>query len=362
MGETILKLENLSKIYTLTRKNKGFSKLAVNNVNLEVYKGEILGLLGPNGAGKSTILKMVCGLLNPTSGSIYIKGDLVRLNESKTKESLGALIDIPIFYNKLSGYDNLKYLAALQGNVSHKRIMDIVKVVGLEEVIKNRVSTYSFGMLKRLGLAQAIMHKPKLLVLDEPTNGLDPKWIMEIRTLLKKLASEYEITIVVSSHVLSEMQEMCDRVAILNNGELVFVRPIKELQFTDDGLSEIIVKVDNVSDALKIIEPIGTVIKVNNDTIHIKMLENLIPDLTRELVLAGVPLKGIDVKKRKLEDVFSELTLNNNNDSAALIFNELQKTNTVVKEGQNGLPDSHAEENTSPTTSDSKGGDGNGQI
>lgn len=312
MAEYALKLDKVTKVFKLNSKlgsGQAFGNrlVAVDNCSLEVAKGEIFGLLGPNGAGKSTIIKMICGLVIPTQGDIYVGEEKVSVNNERARQKLGALIETPVFYNNWSCWDNLRYLADLQGGVSDQRIRDIIQLVELENRVKDRLSTYSMGMLQKVGIAQAIMHKPDLLILDEPTNGLDPQWIVKIRMLIKRLAKEYGMTVIVSSHILAEMQEICDRVAILDKGKLVCVNTIDEIMSeTKDGGTNLELKVDIESLAIQIISQLGYKYYKDNDKLIVHTSGD-ISEITKELVLGGVMIKDINIRKKKLEDAYNDL-------------------------------------------------------
>lgn len=197
---------------------------AVENINFEVYEGEIFGFLGPNGAGKTTTIKMITGLYKITKGKILINGYDVEKHFEKALESVGAIIENPEMYGYLSGLDNLKIYGRMHEGVDEKRIREVINLVKLENRINDKVKKYSLGMRQRLGLAQALLHKPKLLILDEPTNGLDPMGIKELREMLRELAIKDNIAVIVSSHMLGEMELMCDRFGFIDNGHMIGLR------------------------------------------------------------------------------------------------------------------------------------------
>lgn len=201
--KNILEIKNVSK--------KIGKKQILKDITLEVKQGEIFGFVGPNGAGKTTLIKTMLGLYKQDSGSITINGFNIKTEFEKAMENIGAIIENPEMYDYLSGKDNLKIYKMI-GNVSDEALEEIIKTVKLENRINNKVKTYSLGMRQRLGLAQALISNPKLLILDEPTNGLDPIGIKELRELLKKISKEKNISVFVSSHILSEIELMCDRI------------------------------------------------------------------------------------------------------------------------------------------------------
>ena len=207
-------------------------KILVQDISFSVNKGEVVGLVGPNGAGKTTIIKLILGLVKITKGNVYINGLDIEKNFVKAIEKVGAIVENPDLYMYLSGYDNLKITANNYKNISKERINEVIKIVGLENRIKDKVSTYSLGMRQRLGIAEAIINNPQLLILDEPTNGLDVEGIIEIRNLIKEL-SKKGIAILVSSHNLSEIGNICSRIIAVKNGKIVEDSDIDN--FTDGG-------------------------------------------------------------------------------------------------------------------------------
>jgi len=226
---------------------KAFGKrVAVDNISIETYAGEIFGFLGPNGAGKTTMIKLIMGLLRRDSGDIYINEIDAHKNFEQAMENVGGIVENPEMYGYLTGLQNLQQCKRMRRNVTDERINEVVRITGLENRIKEKVKNYSLGMKQRLGIAQAIMHQPKLLILDEPTNGLDPSGIKELREMLKNLAHTQNVGVFVSSHMLSEMQLMCDRVGIISNGALLAVRSANELERSiEDTFIEIVGESNN---------------------------------------------------------------------------------------------------------------------
>ncbi|PRO65369.1 ABC transporter ATP-binding protein [Alkalicoccus urumqiensis] len=207
----------------LTVKNaaKSFGNTAaVQNVSFSVESGSVTGLLGPNGAGKTTLIRMITGLVRPDSGSIFIYDSKVTGSSPEGRKKIGAVVENPEMYSYLSGWKNLLHFSRLHSGVDKKRIQEVTELVGLSGRIHEKAGTYSLGMRQRLGLAQALLHRPSLLILDEPTNGLDPAGIREIRTYLRKLAHEENLAVLVSSHLLSEMELLCDELLVIQQGSL----------------------------------------------------------------------------------------------------------------------------------------------
>ena len=209
-------------------------KVIIENISFSVDKGEIVGLIGPNGAGKTTIIKSILGLINLTEGKVTINGYDIKKDFVKAIEKVGAIVENPDAYMYLSGYDNLKITANNYKGITKSRIDEVAKIVGLENRIKDKVSTYSLGMRQRLGIAEAIINNPELLILDEPTNGLDVEGIIEIRNLIKKL-SHQGIAIIISSHNLTEIDNLCNRIIAIKNGKMIVDETIDEFKTSENG-------------------------------------------------------------------------------------------------------------------------------
>lgn len=208
----ILKCENLKKQVK--------NKVIVENISFLMDKGDVVGFIGPNGAGKTTTIKLILGLIKLTEGKVYIDGYDIQKNFIKAMEKVGAIVETPDLYMYLSGYDNLKLTANNYKNITKERMNEVIKKVGLENRIKDKVSTYSLGMRQRLGIAEAIINSPELLILDEPTNGLDIEGTIEIRNLIKELSNE-GIAILISSHNLTEIDNICNRIIAIKNGKII---------------------------------------------------------------------------------------------------------------------------------------------
>ena len=222
--EPILEVKHLSKSFG--------KKQILHDISFSVNPGEIYGFLGPNGAGKSTTIKTILGLLNVTEGDITINGYHVTTEFEKALAKVGSIIESPELYDYMTGYDNLKLFANMYRNIDEKRIKEVVKIVKLENRIHDKVKKYSLGMKQRLGIAQALLHRPNLIILDEPTNGLDPVGIKELREMLRDLAENSNVAILVSSHLLSEMELMCDRVCIIDAGKVITVQSLTDAKST----------------------------------------------------------------------------------------------------------------------------------
>lgn len=300
-NNVVLKVLNITK-------NFG-TRTAVNNVSFDIKQGEIYGLIGQNGAGKTTIIRMITGLCKPTSGSVYICGYNVETDFEKAIKNVGAIIENPELYSYMSGMDNLKYFASLYGNISQQKLENIVKVVGMENRINDKVKNYSLGMKQRVGIAQALVNSPKLLILDEPTNGLDPNGIKEMRMFLKRLAKENNIAILISSHILAEMQLICDRVGIIDNGLIVENKTMKELQQKVNSKMQIAIKVNYPNYAGKILYEYfknSSIFCVGNSVI-IEAQEKDIPLITTLLIKKGLSIYGVNTINKSLEEIFLDI-------------------------------------------------------
>ena len=221
MVNIVLEIRNVTKKYS--------RKKIIDDLSLKVEEGQIYGFLGPNGAGKTTTIKMIVGLTSIDSGSILINNYDIKKNYKEAMQSVGAIVENPDLYDYLTGMENIKIFARIH-NVGKERIEEVIKLVGLKDRINDKVSKYSLGMKQRLGLAVVLLHEPKLLILDEPTNGLDPAGIKELRILLKELAHKKKVAVFVSSHLLSEMQIMCDKIAIIDKGKIVKVDDVNKVE------------------------------------------------------------------------------------------------------------------------------------
>ena len=228
MTQIVLETKDLTKTFGVRK--------AVDAVNITAYEGEVFGFVGPNGAGKTTTLGMALGLVHPTGGEVYVLGQRVTPNRVQALRDVGALLGAPAFVPYLSAWDNVQLVARLSPGVDKKRIHEVIELVGLTESARKKVSKFSTGMKQRVGLAMALVHRPRFIILDEPTNGLDPAGMREIRQLLRTLA-ENGTSVLLSSHLLNEVQQVCDRIAVLHRGRVVAQGPI-EITLTAENLSE----------------------------------------------------------------------------------------------------------------------------
>lgn len=295
MDKPILKCENLCK-------NFG-KKQILKNISLELKQGDILGFIGPNGAGKTTTIKLILGLQSIDSGTVEINGYDIKKNFEKAISGVGTIVENPDLYMYLTGYENLKLIKNLYKNVDENRIKEVVKLVKLEQRINDKVSKYSLGMRQRVGIAQAILHKPNLLILDEPTNGLDPEGIKELRDLLKNLAKKEKMGIVISSHNLSELESFCNKVTIIKNGEIVETSSINEVKKVEQSY---IIEVDNITDLDKVLSfPIE---KINETLFKFHINKDEVPQVIKKLVEANKKVYSVKEETLTLEDAFLKKT------------------------------------------------------
>ena len=301
MTNPIVEIKNVTK--TIGKKT------IIDNLSFNVYPGEVFGFLGPNGAGKTTTIRMMVGLMAITKGEILIEGKSIAKEFEAAITKVGGIVENPELYKFLTGYQNLIHYARMVDGVTKERIDEIIQLVGLNKRINDKVKTYSLGMRQRLGVAQALLNKPSLLILDEPTNGLDPAGIREIREYLRKLAREEGIAVIVSSHLLSEMELMCDRIGIIQNGKLVDIKLVNEF-LSEEGSIAVLYSVEPMSEAKKILEE---TLNGQKPTEKAKGLEIIvereqIPEITAKLVQEGIKIYGIKETSKTLEDKFLELT------------------------------------------------------
>ncbi|HEY0366077.1 MAG TPA: ABC transporter ATP-binding protein, partial [Pyrinomonadaceae bacterium] len=214
MSDVALQTEHLTKRFT--------GRTAVDRLTMRVERGDIYGFLGPNGAGKSTTLRMLLGLIRPTSGVIKFPVRASTWEYLRARSHVGAIIETPAFYENFSGRRNLQLLASLSGGVPKKRVEEVLEIVDLRERARDPVKVYSYGMRQRLGIAQALLPTPELIILDEPTNGLDPQGIQQTRDLIRRLRDEFKLTVLLSSHLLTEIEQLCNRVGIIHEGRLLY--------------------------------------------------------------------------------------------------------------------------------------------
>lgn len=283
-------------------------KTVVNNLSISINEGDVFGFLGPNGAGKTTTIRMLVGLIKPTSGSAKIMGKDVQQEFVSAIKEVGAIVENPELYPFYTGRQNLIHFAKLSGRVDKTRIEEVIKLVRLENRIDTKVKTYSLGMRQRLGLAQALLNRPKILILDEPTNGLDPQGMKEVRQIIAHLAKEEKITIFISSHLLHEIEQLCNRVAIVSNGKLIVQGKVEELLSKD--YQEALIEVDDVKKSLEILSPLPFIqdVHANGTNIMVKFVGDSIAQINKHLVLGDVQVRRLETQNGNLEEFFLDLT------------------------------------------------------
>lgn len=297
MKEEVLLVSDVHKTIAGTEIIKGIS--------FSIKAGEVLGFLGPNGSGKSTTLRMIVGLSKPTEGEIKICGHSIVKDYVNAMKNVGCIIEGPDLYNYMTGLDNLEMLAVMNKSITKKDMMNAARIVGMEKYLKEKVGTYSLGMKQRMGVAQAIMNKPRLLILDEPTNGLDPSGINEFRSLINRFAKEENMAVLISSHLMSEIELICDNVSIIKNGEILKNAVVEELLSTQDvfWILDDNKKGDNIlSDVW------GISSKIEDDKLVASIDKSIISEINASFIAEGLKLQYVDNKHKTLEDLFLNIT------------------------------------------------------
>ncbi len=309
--EYVLDVKNVSKYFGKRR--------ILNNINLQVKPGEVMGFIGPNGAGKTTAIKVILGFLGDDGGEISICGYDVKKDYEKAMALVGGIVENPDMYRQYSGRLNLEMYARTHDGVTNERIDEIVRLVGLENRINDKVKKYSLGMKQRLGLAMAMLHRPKLLILDEPTNGLDPAGIKELRDILLHIAHTEGAGVLISSHQLAEMQNICDRAAIIVNGNIVAEDTLDALNRKVSGGPRYTVDVDNPMEAIRIVNEYFGEVDPEEErrsgscdpatgNLSVPITEEEISEIIKRLALGGIRVSGIKADKTSLEDAFIAIT------------------------------------------------------
>ena len=299
MTDITLQTEELTKRFG--------ARTAVDRLSMHVERGDIYGFLGPNGAGKSTTLRMLLGLVRPTSGAIKFQARASGWDYIRARSRIGAIVETPAFYENFSGRRNLQLLASLSGGVQSKRVEEVLEIVDLRDRARDPVKTYSYGMRQRLGIAQALLPTPELIILDEPTNGLDPQGIQQTRELIRRLREEFKLTVLLSSHLLTEIEQLCNRVGVIHEGRLLY-------EGAPDALvapaSRYKVRVDNLSAAFDLLikEPDVRVSRNGAAFLHVEADTERIPSLNALLVAQGIKVYELSPAQESLEEAFLRLT------------------------------------------------------
>jgi ABC-2 type transport system ATP-binding protein len=293
--QPIVELKGLSK--TIGKKK------IIDNLNLQLFPGQITGFLGPNGAGKTTTIRMMSGLMQPTSGEVVVEGQTLTEHFEETMSKVGVIVENPEMYKYMSGWKNLLHFARMNKSITKERITEVVEQVGMQNRIHEKVSSYSLGMRQRLGLAQALLHRPKFLILDEPTNGLDPAGIREFRTYLRKIADEDGVSVFVSSHLLSEIELICDRIAIIQNGQLIDIREMNQKEE-----AHYYIEAQPLEQARAILVEQGLTVEESGLGFITKVEQKQIPAIIQTMVAANLQLFAVQPFRKTLEDQFLEMT------------------------------------------------------
>lgn len=280
-------------------------KEIIKGLSFELREGEVFGFLGPNGAGKTTTIRMLVGLIKPTAGTIEIGGYNVQTHFTEALQNLGCIVENPELYPYLSGWDNLLHFARMLNGIGEERMKEVTELVGLTSRIHDKVKTYSLGMRQRLGIAQALLGKPKVLILDEPTNGLDPAGIREMREFIRFLAEDEGLSVLVSSHLLSEIQLLCDRVAIISKGQIIRTDTVANLLSNRERVEW---RFEPADKGKQILSQFTHLEEREDGKILTEYAAGKIAEWNRSLVLAGVSVTEMNRKLPVLEDLFLELT------------------------------------------------------
>ena len=299
MNQAVLETEQLTKKYR--------RRVIVDRLSLTVNRGDIFGFLGQNGAGKSTTIRMALGLVRPTSGQVRILGADMSRHPQRALKRTGAIIEAPAFYEDVSARQNLRMLAAMSGGAPSERFEQALELVGLRERARDPVRIYSHGMRQRLGIAQALLPNPEFLILDEPTDGLDPQGLAEMRDLIRRLRDELGLTIMLSSHLLHEVEQICNRVGIIEKGNLIYQGPVADLVAQGQSTK---LKVDRLNDAFALLamDPRLAVSRNGDDSLYLKIAGEQIPGVNALLVERGFRVMELSPHRESLEEVFLRLT------------------------------------------------------
>lgn len=303
-----MKQQAAVSLHHVTKKIKDTT--IVHQLSLNIYPGEVFGLLGPNGAGKTTTIRMIVGLIGMTEGEVLIHGHSIQKDFKKAIQQVGAIVETPELYGYMSGYQNLMHFARMTPGVSKSRIKEVIELVDLEKKIHHKVKTYSLGMRQRLGLAQALLHRPSVLILDEPSNGLDPAGIRELREYLRRLAREENTAVIVSSHLLSEMEMMCDRIAVIQNGKLLEVKEVSDFIGEKEDERSYRFKVNDPQKAINRLQEVLPEMQINLDKVEIilRAVPETAAGVNAWLVKNGFKVYAMTPEAKTLEDKFLEMT------------------------------------------------------
>ncbi|GGJ90725.1 putative ABC transporter ATP-binding protein YhcH [Lentibacillus kapialis] len=299
MSETAMELVNVQKTIG--------NKEIIRGLSFEIYKGEVFGFIGPNGAGKTTTIRMMVGLMGLSDGDVQILGNSIHSDYKAAIQEVGAIVENPEMYPFMTGKQNLMHYARMMPGVTKERIREVIALVGLEKPINDKAGKYSLGMRQRLGIAQALLHEPSVLILDEPTNGLDPAGIREIRRYIRKLAEEENVAVIISSHLLSEIEQMCDRIGLIKNGEMIAIQDVDATtaETTTVGVEIEAAPVNQAAEVLN--KEYGINATINNERLSLHVERETIPKVVQTLVGYNVQIYQVTMVKSTLEDKFFDL-------------------------------------------------------
>jgi ABC-2 type transport system ATP-binding protein len=299
VNQIVLQTDQLTKKYR--------RRVVVDRLSLAVERGDVFGFLGQNGAGKSTTIRMALGLVRPTSGRVHLLGEEMSGGRRAALIRVGAIIEAPAFYENFSGRQNLRMLAAMSGGANSRAIEEVLELVALRARANDPVRVYSHGMRQRLGIAQALLPNPELIILDEPTDGLDPQGLAEVRDLIRQLRDERKLTVILSSHLLHEVEQICNRVAIIDGGRLLYQGRVQELIAPGQRIR---LKTDRVGDALELLAKVRglSVTRNGDETFYLQVADEEIPEINALLVQNGFRVMEISPQRESLEEVFLRLT------------------------------------------------------
>lgn len=296
MQSAVLKVEKVDK--QIGR------KMILQDISIDIGQGEIVGLLGPNGSGKTTLIRLIVGLMKKNNGNIMINGYSQDEDFLMAMSSVGAIIENPEFYSYLTGFENLEMYAAMHDGVTEERIQEVVERVRLEDAIHQKVKTYSLGMKQRLGIAQAILHRPNLLILDEPTNGLDPAGMKEFREHLQMLVKEEGTSVLFATHLLHEVEELCDRMIIIQKGQIKASTHLRDME----GKEQVLMNIQPVEKAVSWLDAHDYTYERNGARVLLQLNKERVPELNKQLVLAGYDVLEMMPQKQSIEEAFMKWT------------------------------------------------------
>lgn len=284
------------------------NKEIIKGLSFKVKKGEVFGFIGPNGAGKTTTIRMMVGLMRLSSGDVLISDKSIKHDFIDAVREVGAIVENPELYPFMTGMQNLKHFARMVPGISKERIEEVIKLVRLDKAINEKVKRYSLGMRQRLGIAQALLHKPSVLILDEPTNGLDPSGMREIRQYIRRIALEDNVAVIISSHLLGEIELMCDRIGIIKNGELIAIQEVHDETSEGQNIRQIVMEIKPADKGLRFLREIHSIeAVVTNGSIAFQSEKDKIPNIIKSLVENNLEIYQVNVSKASLEDKFLDL-------------------------------------------------------